>query len=113
MNSAFNRCTNLIFLDIKNFIIDSNVNINNFIDGCKSLDKVEYPSDSNNNDLKNQIEITIKKNNNTEIKCVENNECLKCGNKTISNNYILSVCDTCNDMFYAKNVKMRFIVLNV
>ena len=100
MNSAFNRCTNLIFLDIKNFIIDSNVNINNLIDGCKSLDKVEYPSDSNNNDLKNQIEITIKKNNNTEIKCVENNECLKCGNKTISNNYILSVCDTCNDMLY-------------
>ena len=63
MNSAFNRCTNLIFLDIKNFIIDSNVNINNLIDGCKSLDKVGYPSDSNNNDLKNQIEITIKKNN--------------------------------------------------
>ena len=61
MNSAFNRCTNLIFLDIKNFIIDSNVNINNLIDGCKSLDKVELPSDSNNNDLKNQIEITIKK----------------------------------------------------
>ena len=100
MNSAFNGCTNLIFLDIKNFIIDSNVNINNFIDGCKSLDKVEYPSDNNNNDLNNQIEITIKKNNHNEIKCVENNECLKCGNKTISNNYILSVCDTCNDMLY-------------
>ena len=46
MNSAFNRCTNLIFLDIKNFIIDSNVNINNLIDGCKSLDKVEYPVSS-------------------------------------------------------------------
>ena len=58
------------FFRYKKFYYDSNVNINNLIDGCKSLDKVEYLSDSNNNDLKKQIEITIKKNNNTEIKCL-------------------------------------------